>query len=41
MNEPVHQQLNGWITTRYLGEEQVRGKRETVRVYGVPEAAIP
>ena len=41
MNEPVHEQLGGQIATRYLGEEPVRGKRELVRVYGVPEEAIP
>jgi adenylate cyclase len=41
MNEPVHLELAGRLPTRYYGEEQVRGKREAVRIYGVPEDAIP
>jgi adenylate cyclase len=39
MNQQVHEQLNSKIPTRYLGEEQVKGKTEPVRVYGVPETA--
>jgi adenylate cyclase len=41
MNDAVQAQLKSEIPTRYLGEEQIRGKSQPVRVYGVPEQAIP
>ena len=39
MNEPVQRELAGRIPTSYLGEEQVKGKADSVKVFGVPEAA--
>ena len=41
MNDLVHEQLDGKLATCYIGEEQVRGKRQAVRVYGILEEAIP
>jgi adenylate cyclase len=41
MNEPVHDAIKDLIPTRLLGEEKVRGKRRAVKIYGVPESAIP
>jgi adenylate cyclase len=41
MNEAVNEQLSGRIATCYMGEEQIRGKRQPVRIFGVPEEAIP
>jgi adenylate cyclase len=41
MNEAVQAELDKQIPTRFLGEEEIRGKSRPVRVYGVPEQAIP
>ena len=41
MNASVHQRIPRRIPTRVLGAERVRSKRHPVRIYGVPDSAIP